>query len=78
VIFQDKAQLIDFEVHNLIAQEDNMRNIELARDSKVIATASKRDSSIMKILAVLGTLFLPASFIAVGTVVHNLCALTTK
>lgn len=51
-------------VHNLIAQEDNMRNIELVRDSKVIATASKRDSSIMKVLAVLGTLFLPASFIA--------------
>jgi len=54
------------QVHNLIAQEDNLRNIELARDSKTIAVASKQDSSIMKVLAVLGTLFLPASFIAVS------------
>jgi len=60
------SQLTTVKVHNLIAQEDNMRNIELARDSKVIATSSKRDSSVMKVLAVLGTLFLPASFIAVN------------
>lgn len=68
-VVSDIGMLVDTsnssQVHNLIAQEDNVRNIELARDSKVIATASKRDSSIMKVLAVLGTLFLPASFIAV-------------
>jgi len=54
------------QVHNLIAQEDSLRNIEVAKDSKIIAGASKRDSGVMKMLAVLGTLFLPGTFISVS------------
>ncbi|KAB8270699.1 hypothetical protein BDV30DRAFT_214742 [Aspergillus minisclerotigenes] len=46
-------------VFNLIAQLDGMVNIGLAKDSKEIAAASKRDSSAMKIVAVLTTFFLP-------------------
>lgn len=43
----------------------NLINIGIARDSKELAEASKRDSSSMKIIAVLTTLFLPGTFIAV-------------
>jgi hypothetical protein len=39
----------------------------MARDSKELAEASKRDSSAMKIIAVLTTLFLPGTFIAVSS-----------
>jgi hypothetical protein len=41
-------------------------NIEIARGSKELAAASKRDSSDMKIIAVLTTIFLPGTFIAVS------------
>lgn len=53
------------QVFNLIAQLDGMVNIGLAKDSKEIAAASKRDSSAMKIVAVLTTFFLPGTFVAV-------------
>jgi Mg2+ and Co2+ transporter CorA len=59
-------------VFNLIAQSDTRINIdlakdsrELAKDSRELAAASKQDSSAMKIIAVLTTLFLPGTFIAV-------------
>jgi hypothetical protein len=39
----------------------------MARDSKELAEASKRDSAAMKIIAVLTTLFLPGTFIAVSS-----------
>ena len=51
-------------VFSLIAQTDNMRNIELAKDSKSLAAASKRDSSAIKTIAVLTTVFLPGTFIS--------------
>ncbi|KAL3459984.1 hypothetical protein BJX64DRAFT_290636 [Aspergillus heterothallicus] len=41
-----------------------MVNISLAQDSKELAAASKRDSSAMKIVAVLTTFFLPGTFMA--------------
>jgi hypothetical protein len=44
---------------NLIAQQDSMSNIK-------IASAAKRDGFAMKITAVLATLFLPATFVAVS------------
>jgi len=53
------------QLFNLIAQEDNTINIEVARDSKEIAIASKRDSSAMKVVAFLTTIFLPGTFISV-------------
>ena len=42
----------------------------MARDSKELAEASKRDSSSMKVIAVLTTLFLPGTFIAVSFKSH--------
>jgi hypothetical protein len=49
---------------------DGMVNIGLAKDSKEIAAASKRDSSAMKIVAVLTTAFLPGTFMAVSCKTH--------
>ena len=51
---------------NLIAQEDNTLNRGIAEDSKQLAEASKRDSSAMKIIAFLTTVFLPGTFVAVS------------
>ncbi|KAH8816952.1 hypothetical protein F5884DRAFT_240788 [Xylogone sp. PMI_703] len=51
-------------VFNLIAQSDTKVNIELAKDSRELAAASKQDSSAMKIIAVLTTLFLPGTYVA--------------
>jgi hypothetical protein len=57
---------------NLIAQEDTKVNIGLAKDSREIAAASRQDSSAMKIIAMLTTLFLPGTFIAVSLTIHHL------
>ena len=40
-------------------------SVEVAKDSKSIAAASKRDSSAMKSIALLTMLFLPATFVSV-------------
>jgi uncharacterized membrane protein len=37
----------------------------IARDSRALSAAAKRDSSAMKIIAILTTLFLPGTFVAV-------------
>ena len=43
-----------------------MLNVEVAKDSKSIAAAAKRDSSAMKSIALLTMLFLPATFVSVS------------
>lgn len=62
IIFQ---LLTLFKVHNLIAQEESVRNIEIAKDSKRIAWANKRDSSSMRSIVVLTMVFLPGTFMSV-------------
>jgi hypothetical protein len=62
-------------VFNLIAQEDTKINISLAKDSREIAAASKQDSSAMKIIAMLTTLFLPGTFMAVSLPIYYLLAI---
>jgi hypothetical protein len=59
---------------------DGTVKIELAKDSKEIAAASKRDSSAMKIVAVLTTVFLPGTFMAVSSTTQfsSYCAVTTS
>ncbi|KAH7325694.1 hypothetical protein B0I35DRAFT_420974 [Stachybotrys elegans] len=49
---------------SLISQEDARISRALAEDSATIAMAAKRDSSAMKTIAVLTTVFLPATFVA--------------
>ena len=56
------------QVHNLIAQRDSLRHIEIGKDTKEVAAASKRDSSAMKTIAVLTMVFLPGTFVSVSHV----------
>ena len=56
------------QLFNLIAQDENTLNRGIAEDSRQLAEASKRDSSAMKIIAFLTALFLPATFVAVSSV----------
>jgi hypothetical protein len=58
-------------VFNLMAQEDTKILISLAKH----AAASKQDSSAMKIIAMLTTLFLPGTFVAVSLPIHYLLAI---
>ena len=50
-----------------LAQKDTEASLELAVTSTKIATAAKRDSSSMKVIALLTTLFLPGAFVGVGS-----------
>jgi len=49
-----------------LTQRDTEVSRELARTSTEIAMAAKRDSSSMKVIAVLTTLFLPGAFVGVS------------
>ena len=75
---QTRLQAQQQVLFNLIAQEDTKVNISLAKDSREIAAASKQDSSAMKIIAMLTTLFLPGTFIAVSFIFHYLLAIKTS
>lgn len=48
-----------------MAQHDTRSNMSVAKDSKTIAIASKKDSSAMKSIAVVTMTFLPATFVSV-------------
>jgi hypothetical protein len=50
-----------------LAQRDTEASLRLARTTAEIAMASKRDSSSMKVIALLTTVFLPGAFVGVGT-----------
>jgi Mg2+ and Co2+ transporter CorA len=49
---------------HLVNQANAFTNLAVARDTKTLAIASKRDSSSMKILAAVTTAFLPGAFVA--------------
>lgn len=49
---------------SLISQRDNRLNLVLAHESREIAAAAKHDSKIMRVIAVLTLVFLPATLIA--------------
>ena len=51
-------------VFNFMAQRDNLTNISLASDSRLIAAASRRDSSAMKTIAVVTMVFLPGTYVS--------------
>ena len=72
---QTRLQAQQQVVFNLIAQEDTKINISLAKDSREIAAASKQDSLAMKIIAMLTTLFLPGTFMAVSLPIRYLLAI---
>ena len=49
---------------SLISQRDSRATILLAQESHQIAAAAKQDSKVMRVIAVLGLIFLPASLVA--------------
>ena len=49
----------------MLMQHDNRLNFDLAQASQIVAQAAKNDSSSMKTLALLSSLFLPGTFISV-------------
>ncbi|CAD6594358.1 MAG: hypothetical protein ASARMPRED_009242 [Alectoria sarmentosa] len=51
-------------IYSHTSQRESELNVEVAKDSKSIAAASKRDSSAMKSIALLTMLFLPATFVS--------------
>lgn len=51
---------------NRISRQQNLDNMTLTQASVAIANASKKDSSAMKTLAVVSTVFLPGTFISVS------------
>jgi O-antigen/teichoic acid export membrane protein len=50
------------QLFHIITQKDTEVTISLAKDSRTIATASKRDSTSMKILAAVTVIYLPGTF----------------
>ena len=57
--------MLNDKVYNFMAQKDNQTNIALARDSRLIAVATQRDSTAMRTIALLTLLFLPGTYVAV-------------
>ena len=58
-------------VSNLIAQEDMNITLKMAQTSQDIAGESRKDSFVMRIIAILGMIFLPATFTAVCSAPSN-------
>lgn len=47
-----------------MAQRESKLNLEMAQQQRRLAHASKRDSTAMKALSLLGAMFLPGTFVA--------------
>ncbi len=50
-----------------MAQKESKLNLLMASEQRKLAQASKRDATTMKSLSLLGTVFLPGTFLAVGS-----------
>ncbi|KAI3337470.1 hypothetical protein HD806DRAFT_40700 [Xylariaceae sp. AK1471] len=51
-------------LYNIITQKESKLNLEMAAQQRRLAHASKRDSTAMKTLSLLGAIFLPGTFLA--------------
>lgn len=51
-------------MYNIIAQKESKLNLQMAADQRRLAHASKRDSTSMKTISLLGAIFLPATLLA--------------
>lgn len=61
----DKFELTpDPQLYNIMSQREARLNLEIAGEQRRIAHASKRDSTAMKSLSLMGVVFLPGSFLA--------------
>lgn len=52
------------QLYNIIAQKESKLNLQMAGDQRRLAYASKRDSTSMKTISLLGSIFLPATLLA--------------
>jgi Mg2+ and Co2+ transporter CorA len=52
------------QLYNIMSQREAKLNLKIAGEQRRIANASKRDSTAMKTLSLMGALFLPGSFFA--------------
>ena len=59
-------------ITNLISQQDIVLSTQISKDSTAIAVATRRDSVAMKIIAGVGTVFLPATLISVRLISRSL------
>ena len=53
-----------FQLYNIMAQKESKLNLEMAAQQRRLAHASKRDSTAMKTLSLLGAVFLPGTFLS--------------
>ncbi|KAE8448143.1 hypothetical protein EG329_009747 [Mollisiaceae sp. DMI_Dod_QoI] len=51
-------------LYNIIAQKESKLNFQMAGEQRKLAHASKRDSAAMKMISLLGALFLPGAYLA--------------
>ncbi len=51
-------------MHSILNQRESRLSLEIAVQQQRLADSSRRDSISMKTLAVLGTLFLPSTFLS--------------
>lgn len=51
-------------MYNIISQREARLNLEIAGEQRRIAHASKRDSTAMKTISLMGALFLPGTYLA--------------
>jgi len=63
--WQKKSLILIQGIFNLIAQQDQITSIGIARDSKALAEEGKRDSTSMKAIAIVTMTYLPGTFAAV-------------
>lgn len=52
------------QLYNIMSQREARLNLEIAGEQRRIAHASKRDSTAMKIISLMGALFLPGTYLA--------------
>jgi hypothetical protein len=58
-------------LYNIIAQKESKLNFQMAIEQRKLARASKRDSSTMKTISLLGSIFLPGAYLAVSSFVSD-------
>ncbi|KAL2164543.1 hypothetical protein VTH06DRAFT_3760 [Thermothelomyces fergusii] len=51
-------------LYNIIAQKESKLNLQMAGEQRRLAHAAKRDSTSMKVLSLMGAIFLPATYLA--------------
>ncbi|KAI9695493.1 MAG: hypothetical protein M1820_008595 [Bogoriella megaspora] len=66
-VLSNESALTGKQVYSMIGNRDNILNFRAAQASVRIAELARKDSSDMRIIAAVTLLFLPATFVAVGS-----------